>query len=77
MRWGKEMTQDRILLRNLKKDKKAISPAISTAILTAAVVAMLTVTLTFANNLLNARVAESEFGASAGASSERGVQVWP
>jgi hypothetical protein len=66
------MTQGRILLRNLKKDKKAISLAISTSILTAAVVSMLMVALAFANNLLNARVGESEFGASAGASSERG-----
>lgn len=51
------------LARRLKKDKRAISPAISTTILTSAIVIMLLVTINFANNYLNARVAESEFTA--------------
>jgi hypothetical protein len=47
----------------LRKDKRALSPAISTTVLTSAIVVMLLVTITFANNYLNARVAENEFNA--------------
>jgi len=42
-------------------DKRAVSPAISSVILTAAVVVLLLVTVVFANNFLNARMAENEF----------------
>lgn len=45
------------------RDKKAISPAISSVILTSAVVVLLLVTIVFANNFLNARMAENEFSA--------------
>lgn len=45
----------------LKKNRRAVSPAISTVILTAAVIVMLLVTVAFANNFLNARMAENEF----------------
>jgi hypothetical protein len=47
----------------LRKDKKAVSPAISTVILTSAIVTMLLVVIVFANNFLNARMAENEFTA--------------
>jgi len=57
------MATIRNLLPHLRKDKRAISPAISTTILTSAIVIMLLVTITFANNYLNARVAENEFTA--------------
>jgi len=57
------MTKDKIPLRRLGGDKRAVSPAISTVILTSAVVVLLLVTVTFANNFLNARMAENEFSA--------------
>ncbi|MEM3730319.1 MAG: hypothetical protein QW667_02280 [Candidatus Bathyarchaeia archaeon] len=50
-------------LRSFKKNKKAVSPAISTVILTSAIVVLLLVTIVFANNFLNARMAENEFSA--------------
>jgi len=51
------------MLHRLRNDKKAVSPAISTAIITSAIVVMLLVTVVFANNYLNARMAENEFSA--------------
>ena len=57
------MTKDKTPLRRLRGDKRAISPAISTVIITSAVVVLLLVTVTFANNFLNARMAENEFSA--------------
>jgi hypothetical protein len=45
------------------RNKKAVSPAISTVILTGAIVTLLLVTIVFANNFLNARMAENEFSA--------------
>jgi len=57
------MTKDKIQLRGLRRDEKAVSPAISTVILTSAVVVLLLVTVTFGNNFLNARMAENEFSA--------------
>ncbi len=47
----------------LAADRKAVSPAISTVILTGAIIVMLLIVTTFANNYLNARLAESEFSA--------------
>jgi len=49
------------MLCRLRNDKKAVTPAISTVIITSAIVAMLLVTVVFANNYLNARMAENEF----------------
>ena len=57
------MRKNRASLYSLRKDKKAVSPAISTVILTSAVVVLLLVTIVFANNFLNARMAENEFSA--------------
>ena len=57
------MTINRSLLNRLRKDERGVSPAISTTILTCAIVVMLLVTVTFANNYLNARIAENEFSA--------------
>lgn len=57
------MTEDKIQLRRLRRDEKAVSPAISTVILTSSVVVLLLVTVTFGNNFLNARMAENEFSA--------------
>ena len=51
------------MLHRLRNDKRAVSPAISTAIITSAIVVMLLVTVVFANNYLNARMAENEFSA--------------
>lgn len=57
------MATNRIPLCKLRRDRRAISPAISSVILTSAVVVMLIVTVAFANNFLNARMAENEFSA--------------
>ena len=57
------MTRNRDSLRNLRRDKRAVSPAISTVVLTSAVVVLLVVTIAFANNFLDARLAENEFTA--------------
>lgn len=57
------MTKEKIPLRRLRGDKRAVSPAISTVILTSAVVVLLLATVTFANNFLSARMAENEFTA--------------
>ncbi|MGA3191680.1 MAG: hypothetical protein ABSD73_04095 [Candidatus Bathyarchaeia archaeon] len=51
------------MLHRLRSDKKAISPAISTVIITSAIVVMLLITVVFANNYMNARMAENEFNA--------------
>jgi hypothetical protein len=55
------MTKNRASLRGLRRDRKAVSPAISTVVLTSAVVVLLIITIAFANNLLDARMAENEF----------------
>ncbi|NWG10490.1 hypothetical protein HXY33_01875 [Candidatus Bathyarchaeota archaeon] len=57
------MSGKRSSLYSLRKDKRAISPAISTVILTSAVVTLLLVAIVFANNFLDARLAENEFSA--------------
>jgi hypothetical protein len=54
---------NRISSNRLRKNRRAVSPAISSVIITSAVVVMLLVTVAFANNFLNARMAENEFGA--------------
>jgi hypothetical protein len=48
---------------SFRKNGKGISPAISTVMLTCAIVVLLLVTIVFANNFLNARIAENEFSA--------------
>jgi hypothetical protein len=47
----------------LRRDSRAVSPAISTVILTSAVIVLLLVTIAFANNFLDARMAENDFSA--------------
>jgi hypothetical protein len=59
----------------LRRDKKAVSPAISTVILTSATVVLLLVAITFANNFLNARMAESEFSAMKQFMQNVGLQI--
>lgn len=51
------------MIHRLRNDKRAISPAISTVIITSAIVVMLLITVVFANNYMNARLAENEFTA--------------
>lgn len=51
------------LLGHLRKNKRALSPAISSTILTSAIIVMILVVVVFANNYLDARLAENEFGA--------------
>jgi len=60
---------------SLQKDRKAVSPAISTVILTAAVVIMILVAAAYANNFLDARMAENEFSANKQFMLTTGLQV--
>lgn len=46
---------------SFRRNGRGVSPAISTVILTSAIVVLLLVTIVFANNFLNARLAENEF----------------
>jgi len=61
--------------RSLRKDKRAVSPAISTVILTAAVVVMILVAMGFANNFLDARMAENEFSTNKQFMLTTGLQI--
>lgn len=60
---AEKMTRNRTPLHRLRRDKRALSPALSAVILTSSIVVMLLVTIVFANNFLNARMAEYEFNA--------------
>jgi hypothetical protein len=55
------MKKHKVSLQRLRRDNRAISPAISTVILTSAVIVLLLATIGFANNFLDARMAENEF----------------
>jgi hypothetical protein len=59
----------------LRKDKRAISPAVSTVILTAAVIVMILVAMGFANNFLDARMAENEFSTNKQFMLTTGLQI--
>jgi hypothetical protein len=48
---------------SLGRNGRGVSPAISTVILTSAIVVLLLVTIVFANNFLNAQIANNEFSA--------------
>jgi hypothetical protein len=48
---------------SFRRNGRGVSPAISTVILTSAIIVLLLVTIVFANNFLNARLAENEFSA--------------
>ena len=61
--------------RSLRKDKRAVSPAVSTVILTAAVVVMILVAMGFANNFLDARMAENEFSTNKQFMLTTGLQI--
>ena len=50
------------LIQRFRRDKRAVSPAVSTVIVTSAVIVMVMVAMVYANNFLNARMAENEFG---------------
>lgn len=63
------------LYNELRSDERAVSPAISTVILTSAIVVLLLVTIVFANNFLNARMAESEFSAMKQFMQNVGLQI--
>jgi hypothetical protein len=63
------------MLHGLRKDKKAVSPAISTVILTSAVIVLILVTVVFANNFVNARMAENEFNAMEQFMQTMGLQI--
>lgn len=69
------MFKKRASLYSLRKDRRAISPAISTVILTSAVVTLLLITIVFANNFLDARLAENEFSAMKQFTQTVGLQI--
>jgi len=48
---------------SFRRNGRGVSPAISTVMLTSAIVVLLLVTIVFANNFLNAQMAENEFSA--------------
>ena len=47
--------------RSLSRDKRAVSPAISTVVLTAAGIVMILVAMSYANNILNLKIALNEY----------------
>jgi hypothetical protein len=51
----------RRLSKELKRDRRAITPAISTVILTSAVIIMVLVAMTFANNFMNSTLSQNEY----------------
>jgi len=57
------------------RNNKAVSPAVSAVIMTGTVVALISVALVFANNLLSARMAESEFNAAIQVMQTVGLQI--
>ena len=61
--------------RGLRRNSRAVSPAISTVIMTAAVISMILVAMTFANNILDARLAENEFSSNKQFMLTTGLQV--
>src|SRR5674476_923361 len=46
---------------SLRRDKRAVSPAISTVVLTAAGIVMILVAMSYANNILNLKIALNEY----------------
>ena len=48
---------------SFRRNGRGVSPAISTVILTSAIIVLLLVTIVFANNFLNARLAENDYSA--------------
>jgi hypothetical protein len=61
-RRGEDMQTGKI--QSFPRDKKALSPAISTVIMTSAVVVMILVAMSFANTMIDSRLAENEFSAN-------------
>jgi hypothetical protein len=57
------------------RNKKAIEPVISTVIITGTIIALVTVATIFANNLLSARVAESDFASAKQFMQTIGLQI--
>jgi hypothetical protein len=47
--------------KNLQRDNRGASPALSTLILTAAVIVMVLIAMSYANNILNTKMAQNEF----------------
>lgn len=70
------MEKNRISLGSrMVRDKRAVSPAISTVILTGVIIVLLLVTTVFANNFLEARLAENDFNAMEQFMQTVGLQV--
>lgn len=61
--------------QNLRNNKRAVSPAIATVMITGTIVALLMVTVVFANNFLDARLAENEYSSSKQFMLTTGLQV--
>ena len=69
------MTRNKDRPHRFRKDRKALSPAISTVIMTCATVVLLLITMVYANNFLDARMAENEFDAMKQFMQTVGLQV--
>jgi hypothetical protein len=69
------MITKRISLRGFRRDRRAVSPAVSSIILTSSVVTLLLITIVFANNFLDARLAENEFSAMKQFTQTFGLQI--
>jgi hypothetical protein len=61
--------------QSLRKDTRAVSPAISTVMITGVLVALVMTTVVFANNFLDARIAENEYSSSKQFMLTTGLQV--
>jgi hypothetical protein len=61
--------------RNLRRDKRAVSPAFSTIILTAAGIVLILVALSYANGVLNTKMAENEFSMNKQFMRATGMQI--
>ena len=69
------MNSNKVPLRNLGKDRRAVSPAISTIILTGSIVVLLLATIVFANDFLNRRMAENEISTMKQFMQTAGLQI--
>jgi hypothetical protein len=72
---GEEKEMRTIRPRSLRKDKKAVSPAISTVIMIAAVMVLIFVAMSYANTVLDTRLAENEFSANQQFMVSTGLQI--
>ena len=64
-----------IQAKNLRRDRRAITPALSTIIVTSAVIVMVLVAMFFANNYLQSTLSQSEYKANRQFMTTEGLQI--